>query len=421
MLLLGSPPWLRRLVWAGRCLGWFGLGLFAVCAVRHMTEGPAPYPLFQSSLWRLQNKVVVIYTALWGAVRVFAYRSCRATKDFDTFFAGALGDAVLTATACLGAFVALPCVNALCDRSPQVSIPVKVTYVEWRRLSSTPGSTTHPFATVHRLDNKGDDVVLAWESCHPAPPTSSPLATLRVGPGALGASWISLPVLCRLPEVGDRPLVSGLSLGHGTPVVLVMLKTDAMSDYLNNRANAFGDAISPLSDSSLSSEAYFWRLQGVLEDKDVAQTDILTEPERLQLKGMLEPLGKARPKERQVIVRRAMRFAKSASDRREVSKTLPKWIEAVDRARPGVSILIIYDSSPPSWARSICVGNCRMAPRQSVDFEIFGLFAKPDYPWHDVLYLADGGGQNVFSSPLTDLEGSSGCAKLLERMSGSTK
>jgi len=381
----------------------------------------APYPLFQSSLWRLQNKVVAVYTALWVAGTVFLYRLWRReTEESDTFLAGAVVDGVITGAACLGVCLAIPCFNALLDRSPLVSIPVEVKNIRWEKLG-TKSSTTHPFARVHRLDNKGDDVVLDWGSCRPAPPESSPLATLRVGPGALGAPWISLPVLCRLPEVGDRPLVSGLSLGKGSPVVLVALKTDAMADRLSNSANALTDAILPLSDSSLTSEAYFWRLQGILEDKNVANTDSLTAPERLQLKGMLEPLGEAKPKERQGIVRRAMQFAKSASDRREASNTLPKWIEAVERARPGVSILIIYDSSPPSWAKSACTHNCRMAPRRAVDSEILGLFAKPKYPWEDVLSLADGGGQNVFSSPLADLERSSECAKLLERMSGSTK
>jgi hypothetical protein len=420
VLLWGSPPWLRWLVWAARGLGWFGLALFAVCAVGYMTA--APYPLFQSSLWRLQKEVVVIYAALWVAVRVFAYRCYRATKDSDTLVAGALGDFVLMATAGLGAWCALPCVNALCDRSPLSSIPVKVTHVKWRRLSATPGSTTHPFATVHRLDNQGDDVVLDWGSCKPAPPESSPLATLRVGHGALGAAWISLPVLCRLPAVGDRPLVPGLSLGQGSPVVLVVLRTDAMRGYLKNRTDALEEAVSPLSDPSLPSEAYVWRLQGVLGNKDVAESDILTAPERLQLKGMLEPLGEAKARERQAIVRRAIQFAKSASDQRESSHALPKWMETIERARPGVSVLIIYDGSPPTWAKTVCAGNCRMAPRRAVDSEILALFAKVEYPWHDdLLYIADGAGRNVFSSPLADLEGRSECAKRLERMSSSTK
>lgn len=418
MLLLGSPPWLRRLVWAARCMGLLGLVLYAVCAIQHMT---APYPLFQSSLWRLQDKVVVIYATLWVAVRVFAYRSCRATKDSDTFFAGAIGDFVLTATACLGTCVALPCVNALLDRSPLASIPVEVNNVDWKTLGAK-SSTTHPFATVHRLDNKGDDVVLDWGSCEPAPPSSSPLATLRVGPGALGAAWISLPVLCRPPAVGDRPLVSGLSLGKGSPLILVTLKADAVRDYLNNRASALAEALSPLSDSSLSSEVYFWRLQGVLEDEDVAKTDILTGPERAELKRMLDTLGSAKPAERRVIVRRATEFAKSSNERREARITLPQWIDTANRTRPGVSILIIYDSALPNWLTSICAGNCRLVPRHAVDFGIFELFAKPEDPWQDdLLYLADGDGRNVFSSRLSELGGRSECAKILGRPPTSTR
>jgi hypothetical protein len=419
VLLLGSPPWLRRLVWAARWLGLFGLVLHAVCAIRHMT---APYPLFQSSLWWLQNKVVAVYTALWGAGIAFLYRLWRrGAEESDTFLAGAVIDGVITGAACLGVCLAIPCVNALLDRSPLASIPVEVTNVRWRKMGAK-SSTTHPFATVHRLDNKGDDVVLDWGSCKPAPPESSPLATLRVGTGALGASWISLPVLCRPPAVGDRPLVSGLSLGKGSPAVVVILKTDATRDDLNNRANALTDAISPLSDPSLTSEAYFWRLQGVLEDKDVAKTDILTAPERAELKRMLETLGNAKPAKRRVIVRRATEFAKSSNERREARITLPRWIDTANRARPGVSILIIYDSSPPNWATSMCADNCRMVPRKAVDSEIFELFAKPKDLWHeDLLYLADGGGQNVFSSGLSDLEKRPECAKILERTANATR
>jgi hypothetical protein len=243
-----------------------------------------------------------------------------------------------------------------------------------------------------------------------------------VGPGALGASWISLPVLSLPTGVGDRPLVNGLTLGQGSPVVLVTLKTDAMRDRLKNRTSALADALSPLSDSSSSSEAYSYRLQDVLDDKDVANTDILTAPEREELKRMLGPLNRARPAERQAIVRRALAFARSASEQREARVTLPQWIDTVDQARPGVSILIIYDGSPPSWAKSTCAANCRMARRQAVDSEIYGLFAKPQYPWHeDLLYIADGRGQNVFSSTLAELDRRSECAKTLQRASTATR
>ena len=109
--------------------------------------------------------------------------------------------------------------------------------------------------------------------------------------------------------------------------------------------------------------------------------------------------------------------APQAIERSAARATVPKWIETVEHARPGVSTVLLFDGAVPEWASSVCSHNCQSVSQYESDRDILGLFLNRESSEHkDHLYVADAKGQRVFSAPLSDLERRPECAKVLAEM-----
>jgi hypothetical protein len=240
--------------------------------------------------------------------------------------------ALLMTVSCISFCSGLDCLNAWLDFSTPAQVPVLVQAQRSEKRRTKYGASYHvEIARVTRLDRPGPAFDVPWDSCEvPSPGKASSLATVNVGRGAFGIPWIALPVVCRPLTVADRPLVAGVFLGRGAPVVLVTLE------------------------------------------------------------------------------------ASDGPEQSDQSTAVSKWIDAVNRARPGVSTVLLYDGAVPAWASSVCASKCQVVPLDIVDRDILEAFLKGDHSRRDGrLYVAGGQGQRIFEAPLSELARQSECAKAL--------
>ena len=332
--------WLRglrgldRIVAGAVLLGLVGLLIWLVSSFIHInidSGDSGPYPTFGPDPGRRYVVVLLVYAAIWLRLTVQELR--RSSVEASTASLGlCLVVGLIMAAGCAGLCLGLDCLNAWLDFSTPAHVPV---LVQARRSEKRHTKYGAPhgvsIARVTRMDRPGPAFDVPWDSCRvPSPSVASPLATVKVGPGAFGIPWISLPVVCRPLTVADRPLATGVFLGRGAPVVLVTLE------------------------------------------------------------------------------------APDAPEQTDQSTTVPKWIDAADRARPGVSTVLVYDGAVPGWASSVCVRNCQIVPIDVVDRDILAIFLKGDDSRQgEHLYVANSRGQRIFSAPLSDLGRRSECAKAL--------
>ena len=318
------------------------------------------------------------------------------------------------AAACVFACFGLDCLNAWLDFSAPKPIRVLVHRRWTERHRGKTGYHSVFFAEISRLDHAGPNFTVPWDSCKVSPSgPASPFATVRVGSGAFGIPWMSLPVECHPLEVSDRPLAKGVTLGRGAPVVLVTVGSLDGPEYLDDGAKTLLDRIEALPFlSALVASDYDLHAHRVVE-VEIGKARGFTGQERAQLIQILKPFGEVDDAARTKLIDRALEFARTTMQRNLARATVTKWIDSIGHACPGVPKVIVYAGSKPDWASSVSGENCEMVRVQDIDHDIGALFMREEKSWHDdSFYVADGKGKRVFSAPVSELERLD-CAKLL--------
>jgi len=306
-------------------------------------------------------------------------------------------------------YVSIPMLNALLDFSPKIVTPVYV-----QRKSSTPYRTLHGTkltgrsAVVNRLDHPEEHVDVSWQwGCKGVAGIPSRIATIKLGRGAFGVPWFSLPAGCRPLAVDERPLSQDFYLGKGRAAVLVALRTGRpQSEAAAARADDYARRKSDLLASLTRLAEGHSKLSN--EDAYNATADarfVLTEGEQEELKRILQPLPGKREQE-MAIGRQALSFVKAAVFKRDRAKLLELWTRAIESRFPDAEMVILADSAPLAPEHRAACPHCREILEQELDSEILEVFMAGKDPWEDGshIYDADRMGQMIFQAALSDID-----------------
>jgi hypothetical protein len=358
-----------------------------------------PYPLFNASVWPVLGGLAAAMVLFLIGWIIAAARTARTPEEA----ADAAGDGAVLALHllffwCFAAMGFGP-LNGLLDFSKPRDVPVYVqdTWTTSHRSARSGGarySTTVAF--VNRIDHPNERIKIDWGGgCKRHRGTvPSPYVTLRVARGAFGLPWMGEPV-CHPLRIEELPLVPGLFLGRGQPAVLVSADGISQSEEARGLEQQVTEGLSAVAEASdeLALAHALFRVRS-----DAGQ--VLPVAERDQLFQILEPLVVAKRVSRPV-VNRAIEFYRHTVDVQKPAYTLPLWLKAIESAASGMPIVAFYKSMPSPRPELGCPG-CRVVGESDLDGRVADLFFKNGMKPATV-YLSDGAGNEVFSSPLSDL------------------
>jgi hypothetical protein len=368
-----------------------------------------PFPTFGGTFTRVEGWIGVAALVLWASAIVNVYRavvaSPAATEESTGTKAVMLFSFVAGLLALCGWIVsttALPVYNALLDLSPLTSTPVLVHNASERSFSTFKYGTGHDrLAVVSRLDHPDERVTIDWKGCPiPSFRDTSPFATLRLGRGAIGVPWISLPIECHPLAISDKPLFGGTFLGKGGPVVLAIIEFDDPETEANltravTAALTRFDAI-----ASGGSDAFRSSVEDTIAGAAILGSDI-----EQQLRAIWDPVFGGPPgADAKAAARCSRELIQTRTVKMDRAHVFGLWEQKVDAVAPDVPIVVIYQGDPGKHLPEYRCPRCTVLSAEAVDPDVFRVFtgsAGLGFGEPRVL-LADAAGRRTFEAPLLD-------------------
>lgn len=385
-----------RFVWL---LPWLIGATIRICKDQMVTPY-APYALFNGSFGRVYVVVAGGLTLLWLAWTVLSIHEARSPDGavFKFKVSLVLGVHLIIAWAFFA--MGLNCLNALLDFSPLQDVPVYIheVHTDSHADKSSGGYYLTKVATVNRLDHPNEEIGIDWTGCSlPRGAKRSPFATLRVGRGAFGVAWLGTP-LCHPLKISEVPLFENFYVGRGQPAVLITVDGSAKPDRVVRLERQAEQSLSNL----YTADGMTPLFQALVRAQDAVNRALPLTLEGEQLVKMLHPMvGATKPPRAQIDA--AIQFYHHTLELRQVSYTLPLWLDAIERAAPGTPVVwIYYDMSPPAVLRDLKCSKCRAVEQGWMDGRIADRFFNREMQ-PDTAYLADGAGKQVFSAALSDV------------------
>jgi hypothetical protein len=369
----------------------------------------SPFPTFGGTFARAEAWIGVAALILWASAVVNIYRAVVASPAATEESTGAKALMLFSFVAGLLALcgwiastAALPVYNALLDFSPLTSTPVLVHSAGEHSFSTFKYGTGYDrLAVVSRLDHPDERVTIDWKGCPiPSFRDTSPFAALRLGRGALGVPWISLPIECHPLAISDKPLFGGTFLGKGGPVVLAIIEFDDPETEANlMRAVAAAltrfDAI-----TSGRSEAFRSSVEDTIAGAAILGSDI-----EQQLRAIWHPVFGGPPgADAKAASRRSREVIQTKAAKTDRAHIFGLWKQKADAVAPEVPIVAIYQGDPGKHLPEYQCPRCTVLSTEAVDPDVFHVFTASTalgFGEPRVL-LADAAGRRTFEAPLSD-------------------